>query len=177
MGPQYEDWLDKKDSGEGDENMDLSRILGDIENKDELIRQIEAELGKEFVPRTEFNAKNTEVKSLEKQVGELNSNLTSLSKEKESFDKTLTDLNGEVKTYKLRDMKIRIAREKGIPYEMADRLTGEDEKALATDADSLSKLISTVSKPTVPPPLRSTEPTGDGKDSAYKALLTNIKGE
>lgn len=157
--------------------MDLSKILGHLENSAELIKQIELEVGRDFVPRADFNAKNTELKNLEKQVGELNSNLTSLSKEKESFDKTLADLNGEVKTYKLRDMKIRIAREKGIPYEMADRLTGEDEKALAADADALSKLISTVSKPTVPPPLKSTEPTGDGKDSAYKALLTNIKGE
>ena len=157
--------------------MDLNKILGHLENSAELIKQIELEVGRDFVPRTDFNAKNTELKNLEKQVGELNSNLTSLSKEKESFDKTLADLNGEVKAYKLRDMKIRIAREKGIPYEMADRLTGEDEKALAADADSLSKLISTVSKPTAPPPLKSTEPTGDGKDSAYKALLTNIKGE
>ena len=157
--------------------MDLSKILGHLENSAELIKQIESEVGRDFVPRTDFNAKNNELKNLEKQVGELNSNLTSLLKEKESFDKTLADLNGEVKTYKLRDMKIRIAREKGIPYEMADRLTGEDEKALAADADALSKLISTVSKPTVPPPLKSTEPTGDGKDSAYKALLTNIKGE
>jgi chromosome segregation ATPase len=157
--------------------MDLNKILGHLENSAELIKQIELEVGRDFVPRTDFNAKNTELKNLETQVGELNSSLTSLSKEKESFDKTLADLNGEVKTYKLRDMKIRIAREKGIPYEMADRLTGEDEKALAADADSLSKLISTVSKPTVPPPLKSTEPTGDGKDSAYKALLTNIKGE
>lgn len=157
--------------------MDLSKILGHLENSAELIKQIELEVGRDFVPRADFNAKNTELKNLEKQVGELNSNLTSLSKEKESFDKTLADLNGEVKTYKLRDMKIRIAREKGIPYEMADRLTGEDEKALAADADALSKLISTVSKPTAPPPLKSTEPTGDGKDSAYKALLTNIKGE
>lgn len=157
--------------------MDLNKILGHLENSAELIKQIESEVGRDFVPRTEFNAKNTELKNLEKQVSELNSNLASLSKEKESFDKTLADLNSEVETYKLRDMKIRIAREKGIPYEMADRLTGEDEKALAADADALSKLISTVSKPTVPPPLKSTEPTGDGKDSAYKALLTNIKGE
>ena len=157
--------------------MDLSKILGHLENSAELIKQIELEVGRDFVPRADFNAKNTELKNLEKQVGELNSNLTSLSKEKESFDKTLADLNGEVKTYKLRDMKIRIAREKGIPYEMADRLTGEDEKALAADADSLSKLISTVSKPAAPPPLKSTEPTGDGKDSAYKALLSNLKGE
>lgn len=35
-------------------------------------------------------------------------------------------------------LKARIAREKGIPAEMADRLTGEDEKGLRADADIMA---------------------------------------
>ena len=42
--------------------MDLKKILGNVENHEELIRQIEAEVGKEFVPRKEFNEKNTALK-------------------------------------------------------------------------------------------------------------------
>lgn len=62
--------------------MDLSKILGHLENNAELIKQIESEVGRDFVPRTDFNAKNNELKNLEKQVGDLNSNITSLSKKK-----------------------------------------------------------------------------------------------
>ena len=175
MGPQYEDWLDKKDSGEGDENMDLSRILGDLENKDELIRQIEAELGKEFVPRTEFNAKNTEVKSLEKQLGELNSSMDALAKEKGTHEQVVQELTGKVKNYETASLKTRIAHELGIPLDLAGRLTGEDEKQIREDAETLAKLIDR--KP-APPPLKSNEPQATGgKDSAYKALLNSLKGE
>lgn len=157
--------------------MDLSKILGHLENSADLIKQVESEVGREFVPRADFNAKNTELKALEKQVGDLNLNLTSLSKEKEAFDKTISDLNGKVSTYELASLKARIAHEKGIPYELAGRLTGDNEETLKADAESLSKLIGSASKPAAPP-LKSTEPpTGDGKDSAYKALLTNIKGD
>lgn len=156
--------------------MDLSKILGHLENSTELIKQIESEVGRDFVPRTDFNAKNTELKNLEKQVGDLNLNLTNLSKEKETFDKTVAELNGKVGSYELASLKARVAHEKGIPYELATRLTGDNEEALAADAESLSKLISTTTKPAAPP-LKSTEPTGNGKDSAYKALLNNLKGD
>lgn len=156
--------------------MDLSKILGHLENSTELIKQIESEVGRDFVPRTDFNAKNTELKNLEKQVGDLNLNLTNLSKEKETFDKTVAELNGKVGSYELASLKARVAHEKGIPYELATRLTGDNEESLKADAESLSKLISTTTKPAAPP-LKSTEPTGNGKDSAYKALLNNLKGD
>ena len=156
--------------------MDLSKILGHLENSTELIKQIESEVGRDFVPRTDFNVKNTELKNLEKQVGDLNLNLTSLSKEKETFDKTVAELSGKVGSYELASLKARVAHEKGIPYELATRLTGDNEESLKADAESLSKLISTTTKPAAPP-LKSTEPTGNGKDSAYKALLNNLKGD
>lgn len=155
--------------------MDLRKILEGVENKDELIKKIEESIGTEFVPRTEFNAKNEELKKLEKQAGDLNSTVETLNAEKTKFDETIAGLNGKISSYELSSMKARIAHEKGIPYELAGRLSGEDEKSILEDAESLSKLIK--NKP-APPPLKSTEPTGaDGKDAAYKALLTNIKGE
>ena len=154
--------------------MDLSKILGDLENGAELIRQVEAELGKEFVPRSEFNAKNAEVKALEKQLGEINSSMDTLTKEKGTHEQTVAELTGKVKSYETASLKARIAHELGIPYELAGRLTGEDEKTLREDAESLSKLIAV--KPMVPP-LKSNEPPVDGKDAAYKELLSGLKGE
>lgn len=154
--------------------MDLSKILGGLENGADLIKQIEAEVGKEFVPRSEFNAKNAELKDRDKQLGELKTQLDAATNGKADYDKQIAELTGKVSTYEMASLKTRIAHEMGLPYDLANRLTGEDEKALRADAESLAKLIPT--KP-APPPLKNTEPTVDGKDAAYKSLLNGLKGE
>lgn len=155
--------------------MDLKKILASVENHEELIKQIESEIGKEFVPRTEFNAKNTELKERDKLLGELKSSHDALANEKAEYDKTLADLTGKYSSEKLLNLKTKIARENNIPYELAGRLTGDDEATLLKDAESLSKLVA--QKPIVPP-LKSTEPVGDGgKDAEYKALLDGLKIE
>lgn len=154
--------------------MDLAKILAGIEGAEDLIKQIEVEVGKEFVPRSEFNTKNTELKERDKQIGELNQSIDELTKGKTTHETELAELNGKIKTYEQASLKARIAHETGIPYELAGRLSGEDEKSIREDAESLARLVT---RGTPTPPLKSTEPTGDGKDSAYKALLSNIKGE
>jgi len=154
--------------------LDLKKILENVENKDEIIRQIEAEIGKEYVPRSEFNAKNQELKDREKQLGELKTSHDELAKKSADYDKTIADLNGKVTSYEMALLKARIAHEKGIPHELAGRLTGDDEKALRADAEGLAKLIS---KGQSAPPLKSTEPAGEDKDAPYKNLLSNLKGE
>jgi len=163
----------KRTAGKG-EKMDLQKILGGLENGADLIKQIESEVGKEFIPRSEFNAKNAEVKERDKQLGELKTQLDESAKGKADYDKTIAELTGKVSNYELSSLKARIAHEKGIPYELAGRLTGADEKSLREDAETLSKLV-TKGQPT--PPLKSNEPTGEGKDAPYKALLNGLKGE
>ena len=154
--------------------MDLNKILASVENSADIIKQIEAEIGREFIPRSEFNTKNNELKTLEKQLGELKTSLDGHAGKQTEYEKQIAELNNKTKTYELQSLKARIAHEKNIPYELAGRLTGEDEKTLREDAESLSRLIDR--KPTAPP-LKSTEPAGDDKDAPYKALLTTIKGE
>ena len=154
--------------------MDLTKILGGLENGAELIKQIEAEVGREYVPRTEFNAKNAELKDRDKQLGELKTQLDETTKGKADYDKTIAELTGKVTNYETTSLKTRIAHEMGLPYELASRLTGDDENALREDAKTMAKLIPT--KP-APPPLKSTEQTIDGKDAAYKSLLNGLKGE
>lgn len=59
--------------------MDLKKILGNIEGHDELIEKINAEIGREFVPRAEFNAKNDELKSASQALAERDKQLEQLS--------------------------------------------------------------------------------------------------
>lgn len=154
--------------------MDLTKILGHIENHEELIRQIEAELGKEYVPRSEFNAKNSSLKELEKQLNELNESLTTATNEKSTLEQSIADLTAKASASELKALKSQIAYETGLPFELAGRLTGDDEASLREDAESLSKLVA--SKQSLPP-LKSTEPIVEGKDAAYKQMLNQLKGE
>lgn len=59
--------------------MDLKKILGDIEGQTELIEKINAEIGREFVPRAEFNAKNDELKNTVQALAERDKQLEQLS--------------------------------------------------------------------------------------------------
>ncbi len=110
----------------------------------------------------------------EKQLGELKSSLDDSTKKASEHEKTVAELTEKISSYELASLKTRIAHEMGIPYELSGRLTGNDEKELRADAESLSKLVS-AGKPT--PPLRSTEPQVEGKDAEYKKLLNGLKGE
>lgn len=110
----------------------------------------------------------------EKQLGDLKTSLEDSTKKASEHEKTVADLTGKITSYEQTSLKTRIAHELGIPYELAGRLTGNDEKELRADAESLSKLVSS-GKPT-PPPLKDLEPN-KGEDDPYKSLLTNIKGE
>ena len=155
--------------------MDLNKILANVENKEELIKQIEAEVGREYVPRTDFNAKNNELKEAQKQLGDMTTNFDALSNEKKTWETTINDLNGKISGYETAAMKTKIAHEEGLPYELASRLTGDDEASLRADAKSLSALVTT--KQPLPPLQSKEKKPADGEDAGYKALLNGIKGE
>ena len=81
-----------------------------------------------------------------------------------------------IKGYEANSVKMRIAHEVGIPYELADRLTGENEEALRKDAEGLIKIMGSQAHKV--PPLKSTEPpAADTKTAAFKSMLDNMKGE
>lgn len=81
-------------------------------------------------------------------------------------DNTIADLTAKVKSYEVASVKARVAREAGIPFEMAERLRGETEEEIKADAEALAKLI-----PKQKAPLGSTEPVGVKSDDPYKASL------
>lgn len=128
-------------------------------------------LSKKYADYDELKSKAADY---EKQLGELKTSLEESTKKSSEHEKTVADLTGKISSYELASLKTRIAHELGIPYELSGRLTGNDEKELRADAESLSKLVS-AGKPT--PPLKSTEPPVDGKDAAYKELLSGLKGD
>lgn len=91
------------------------------------------------------------------------------------YKKQLKDLQGKVKGYETNSVKMRIAHENGIPYELAERLSGEDEDSIKKDAEKMAKYLKASGRRV---PLASTEPEGvNEKREAMKKMLTGLKGE
>lgn len=113
----------------------------------------------------------------EQQIGEMTKAANEAAQKYAGFDQQLAELQAKVKGYETASVKTRIAHEAGLPYELADRLSGDDEDAIRKDAEALSKLLGD-RKPSRTPPLRDNEPPEkDGKRAAMKTLLTKIKEE
>lgn len=89
------------------------------------------------------------------------------------YKKQIESLQGKVKKYEMDSVKLRIAHKKGIPYELAGKLSGEDEAALEKDADIMAKYLEGGKVA----PLASAEQNVDGKKAAVKSLLAGLKGE
>lgn len=97
--------------------------------------------------------------------------------ESKSWEQEKADYEKQISSYKTTQLKQSIAIKAGLPLDLADRLSGDDEESLKADAERFSGFI----KPQTPPaPLKDVEPIlGDGKDGAYRKLVEglNLEGE
>lgn len=106
-----------------------------------------------------------------KQTAELNKQIKDLTAKLGERDSSIADLTAKNKAYETASVKTRIAREYNIPYELADRLSGDTEDDIKKDAEKLSAFVGR--KKTAP--LFDLD-SGSGKDdSAYKNLLKSIR--
>jgi predicted nuclease with TOPRIM domain len=148
---------------------ELDRIIGERLNRDRESRQ--KELKEKYGDLDELVKSK---KSLEDEIGKLNSQIKEQTEKYASYDTQLAEMQAKVKSYETASVKQRIAHECGVPFEMAGRLTGETEDEIRTDAQTIAKFL----KQKDAPPLGSTEPANaTGKDAAYKQLLNNQKGD
>lgn len=107
----------------------------------------------------------------EKQIGEMTKAAEESAKKYSGYDKQLADMQAKIKGYETGSVKTRIAHEKGIPYELADRLNGQTEDEIRQDAEMLSKLIG---KKSVAPLKSSADDSADSKTAALKAFTSRI---
>ncbi len=116
----------------------------------------------EILKKTNAELENT-VKTLQEQI----SNTKDYSAE-------IEELTGKVKLYEKNSLKVKFALQNGIPFNFADRLSGETEEEIKADAESLSEIFR-ASKPAAP--LKSTERQVSGEDEAYANILKGLEGE
>ena len=106
-------------------------------------------------------------------VAGLQQQVTTLTGERDAHAATIAELQGKVKGYETSALNQKIARQAGIPMEMADRLTGETEKDIKADAEAIKGILNAVKGPA---PLHDPEPKG-GKDANLSNMLHELRGE
>lgn len=118
-----------------------------------------------------------------KDYDDLKNQVTSFNDEKEDFEKQIKDLQEKATSYdglvaknkqlETDSLKVKIAYQNGIPYEMASRLSGEDEESLTKDAKNIAKFMQT-KKALMRNPESKTSEAGE---EAYKNLVKGLKIE
>ena len=136
--------------------------------------QLNAIIG-ERISRAEQKAaeKYADYDDLKKQNAEFQQQLQAQTEKIKGHKAEIDSLNAKVQSYESSSLKTRIALETGLPYKMAERLTGDSEEAIRADAEMMLNLMG--SKKEVAP-VASNEPviTKDSKDNAWRELARNI---
>ena len=121
----------------------------------------------------DYDALKEKSDGFETQIAALNKEING-DGENLGYKKKLEEAQGKIKGYETSSLKVRIAHENGIPFELADKLSGSDEEAIKKDAETMAKFL----KKKEVPPLAGGDPQKiDDKKTAMRNMLANLKGE
>jgi hypothetical protein len=139
-----------------------------IETQEELNGIIEARLQRERAKYADYEQLKKDSKTLKELQGKkYDDQITALNGQIQKAQNDLTAMKTRAEAAERSLLRSRIAAEKHLPAELADRLTGDDEAALRADAEVLVKLIAPVQ-----PPAPLADP-GSGTDTGKWGDLSN----
>lgn len=92
-----------------------------------------------------------------------------------AYEASIADLTAKNAAYEKNFMKQKIAREMGIPYELAERLSGDTEDAIRADAETFSSFIKEKQEAT--PKASGEKPVKNAEAAAYSAMLHDLREE
>lgn len=138
-----------------------------INSQEEFDSAISARLERERAKYSDYDALRNTNAELQRQLADANAQAT-------TAQQTIADLTAKVSAYEADSVKTRIALETGLPVEFRDRLRGDTEDALRTDAENLMKFLG---KKATPQPLAGNEPkvAADPKQAALQKMLSELK--
>ena len=97
--------------------------------------------------------------------------IAALTEKLKERDTQIADLTARNSAYEIASVKARIAHETGLPYELADRLSGTTEEEIRKDADALSKFAV---HPQPTPGFSPETPPASSADAAFRALAHDL---
>lgn len=145
-----------------------------IETQEELDAIIKARLDRNTKTVTDEVKKSYEGYLSPDEAKKLTDRVEALTKQLAERDGSIADLTAKNKQYETASVKARIAHEKGLPYELAERLSGETEQDIAADAEKLVQFVGS-QKPAAPlyAPRGGTG-AASGTDAAIMAMLGEL---
>lgn len=143
-----------------------------IETQSELDAIIKQRVAREREKFADYEQLQSRVKELEEQNYSLQNTLDVIKSDDKKYTSEIEALNQKISGYETTALKQRIALQNGLPFELADRLSGVTEEELLADAEKLSSFIQTTNAPLkdVEPPIQE-----NGIDSAWRTLSQNLK--
>lgn len=143
----------------------LDKVIG------ERIKRAEQKAAEKYADYEDLKTQNAGYVT---QIAQLQSQLQVQTDKIAGFEANVADLTGKVHAYETASVKTKVALELGLPYQMASRLTGDDEKAIRADAEAMKQLIGAQ----VPPaPIGSPEPStkgGSGTSNLWAAVASQM---
>lgn len=137
-----------------------------IETQEELDRIIGEQLARQKEKFADYDQLRTRVTELETEKTGLES---ALAEAKKSSD-TIAELQSKIAGYETSALRTRVALANGLPFDLAERLQGDDEVSLTADAERLASFLKSS---TPQAPLKDNEPPL--KDSKQQAMLNAVK--
>jgi chromosome segregation ATPase len=144
----------------------LDKVIG------ERIRRAEQKAAEKYADYEDLKTQNAGYVT---QISQLQTQLQAQADKAKESETSIADLTAKVHQYETASVKTKVALEIGLPYQMASRLTGDDEKAIRADAEAMKQLIGAQVGPA---PLGSTEPSstkgGSGTGQLWAAVASQM---
>lgn len=126
------------------------------EELDKIIGGIRAEATERAIKKTKeeyagFDDLKSENQSLKEQLAKAEKSAVESAEKYKDFDSKISELNAKVKGYELNEMRVKVAREAGLAYELASRISGTTEDEMRADAETLSGFFKPNSQPLADP--------------------------
>lgn len=150
---------------------ELNNVIG------ERLRRERESVSKEFEQK--ISEKDAEIGQSKTDMEALNKKLEAVNKQLEDANQKISGISAleeKIKGYEVASVKSKIAREVGIPYELAERLSGETEEDIRKDAEGLRKLIGAGKQAPLAGGERDTGKKTDDK-IGWTKVLQDLKGE
>lgn len=147
-----------------------------IETQEELDQIIQGRLDrqkeslvKQYSDYDQLKEQNT---TLTKENTSLQSTISGNKEKYAGYDKNIDDLNSKIKGFETANLRTKVALDNGIPYDLADRLVGDNEDDLKKDAERLAGFVK---QGNPVPPLKDPEPNpSSDENNAYKNMINNL---